>query len=95
MVEPTAGATPKLPTPRLYTMLQFSNDNADARVRRIGSRGWMTLKVTRNECLFRFRQGGRIDDDDDDSVDAVDIDRVLGFVLVVVAVVGTTITVAK
>ena len=43
------------------------------------------MKVTRNEWLFRFRQGkstvdGTVvdDEDDDDSVDAVEIDRVVG-----------------
>lgn len=63
-------------------MLQFANDNAVARVRRcIGSRGLMTSKVTRNVCRLRFQQGCSIVDDvdDDDIVDAVDIDRVLGF----------------
>ena len=41
------------------------------------------MKVTRNEWLLRFRQGkGTVDGDDGgvavDSVDAVEIDRVLG-----------------
>ena len=64
--------------------MQFANDSAVARVRRrIGSRGWMTSKVTRNVCRLRFQQGCSIVDDDDDVdddiVDAVDTDRVLGF----------------
>ena len=74
-------------------MLQFANDNAVARERRIGRGGWMSVKVTWNEWLRRFQQststvddddGGlrrRDEDDDDDAVnnvEAVEIDRVLG-----------------
>ena len=71
-------------------LLQFDNDNAVARERRIGRGGWMSVKVTRNEWLRRFQQGMSTvddgDDDDDDgavdNVDVVEIDRVLGLPLV-------------
>ena len=65
-------------------MLQFANDNAVARERRIVRSGCMVAKVTWNEWLFRFRQGkSTVDDDcgDDDAadnVDAVELGRVLG-----------------
>ena len=66
-------------------LLQFDNDNAVARERRIVRSGFMSVKVTRNEWLRRFQQGmSTVDDDDDDddgavdNVDAVEIDRVLG-----------------
>ena len=66
--------------------MQFDNDNAVARERRIGRGGWMSVKVTWNEWLRRFQQGmstvdddddGALrlrddDDDDDDDVDIVD-----------------------
>ena len=71
-------------------MLQFANDNAVARERRIVRSGCKAVKVTRNEWLLRFRQGkstvvddddGRDDDDDGAAVvnvDAVELGRVLG-----------------
>ena len=70
--------------------MQFANDNAVARERRIGRGGWMSVKVTRNEWLRRFQHGISTVDDDDagvddgavDNVDVVEIDRVLGLPLV-------------
>ena len=64
--------------------MQFDNDNAVARERRIGRSGWMSVKVTWNEWLRRFQQGMSTVDDDDavDSVDVVEIDWVLGRPLV-------------
>ena len=59
--------------------MQFANDNAVARLRWIGSSGSMTSKVTRNEWRLRFQHGCSLVDDDDDIVDVVDTDRVLGF----------------
>ena len=49
-------------------LLQFDNDNAVARERRIGRGGWMSVKVTWNEWLRRFQQGMSTVDDDDDGV---------------------------
>ena len=78
----------KWSTVRSRYLLQFDNDNAVARERCIGRGNWMTVKVTRNEWLLRFvglllcfRQGKSTGDveDDDDSVNSVDIDKVLGF----------------
>ena len=79
-------------------MLQFANDNAVAR--EVGRSGCIAVKVTRNEWLFRFRQGkstvvddddGRDDDDDGAvvvNVDAVELGRVLGLPPVETVVAG-------
>ena len=63
-------------TARSRYLLQFDNDNAVAR--EIGRSSCLTLKVTRNEWLLRFRQGKStvdgivagtvVDDEDDDDV---------------------------